>query len=170
MDDPPSVPNRVGDIGTPPQLWHCGNGGDGGDAGHRLVLAGVAKTKKEARFSIYVESIKNNHCVVGFGVHGEYFQEQSRWKHQLKPFLVGAKRGDKIFLHCSHLGTDVSVSHYGIYTGKCERAETICGVLVQEPIWLIKVEKWIPLQEPFRGAGKYKTLYKVEDDGEHYTY
>ena len=131
--------------------WHCGNGGNGGEAGRRIP---------GGRKAMYEDSLEHNYCIVGFSAH-PYFQEQSRWKHQLKPFLINARKGDKIFLHCSHLETSRSVSHYGIYTGECRRAEAICGLEVEEPIWLIFVDRWIPLNTPFQGAGIQKTLYEV---------
>jgi len=141
-----------------PKKWHCGNGG--GVSERWLV---PFRTAEDARKAIYDECIRENFCIISAD------KGTDRYENQLKPFREknapnAAKKGDRIYLHCSKLKTDKAVTHWGKYTGKPpERITKLCGV--DEPhTYAISVECWNELlDKSFRGAGRKKTLYEVTE-------
>jgi predicted RNA-binding protein with PUA-like domain len=102
--------------------------------------------------------------------------------YQVKKFIQDASPGDEVFLFCSGL-----VTHKGIYTGEIKKGvpydyspgeKMYCDSRpstdnVHSPQdgkyrtldegFVISVDKWIPLANPFKGAGLMKTLYEVTD-------
>jgi hypothetical protein len=102
--------------------------------------------------------------------------------NQVKKFKEKAKKGDKVFLSC--LG---EVTHVGIWTGKITKSipykfspgevdysSHLPSGELSFPLegkyrsldegHYIRVEKWIPLQSPHRGAGNNATLYEVTEE------
>tara|TARA_B100000683_G_scaffold116185_1_gene114185 strand:+ start:6987 stop:7529 length:543 start_codon:yes stop_codon:yes gene_type:complete len=90
-------------------------------------------------------------------------------------FIEKATEGDIIFLHYK------KVTHWGIYSGKIlshregyddpdhipnEWSDCLETGFCRY-IFHIKVERWVPLTIPFKGAGENKTLYEVSDRPEY---
>jgi len=145
----------------PRKKWHCGSGGN---TTGRLNY----ETAKE-NSACYISA-----CTADWVSSRTGKGSPSRCK-MFETFQREANVGDIIFLHHK------KVTHWGKYTGEILSYRdgfpnppdgtnpsgwaTTHGESMERHIhqFHIKVERWIPLTIPFRGAGENKTLYEVSD-------
>ena len=146
--------------------WHCGTG-------HNRIAD-----------MNYRSAQQNNSAYIGAGDEGE-LTRNGRPKQRTKLFYAfkkNAKQGDHLYLHNGSGSKPGRVTHWGIYTGEIlshkEGYETPPpgsdpsgwaqyygdGVLAPDYHFHIKVEKWIPVREPFPMKKRIATLFEVTDE------
>lgn len=134
-----------------PNKWHCGTG----------------SYTKAGRLN-YQCALKANVAYID----GADPDKKGTRSTAMREFLQNAKKGDNLFLHGAQKGMKKGMcTHVGIYTGEIQSyKDSYNGYKFEEPPedsypdgwkmchpensnstnhYLIKVEEWIPLQEPF---------------------
>jgi hypothetical protein len=145
-----------------PKKWHCGSGGD------RTGWLNYGTAKDNS--ACYISA-----CTTDWVSSRTGKQSPARCK-MFETFRREAKAGDIIFLHHK------KVTHWGKYTGEIlsyregfpnppdgtnpEGWVASAGESMERLIhqFHIKVEHWIPVSQPFMGAGERATLFEVTNN------